>query len=111
MGNRIPGALTSDRRKRGGSADRKRPSRSIRADQVKYLTWLAWELNRRGLGTVINLPAKHEFTLLLPRTSDPVKIMANNINEVWFFTWGRGNGHRIRVKDPDVVERVWELTQ
>ncbi|GAA1273912.1 hypothetical protein GCM10009677_28930 [Sphaerisporangium rubeum] len=112
MGDKVPGAMASPlRRTRGDSATTKREPRTIKEIQYTHLVRLAWELNKRGVGTVLSIPTNNAVTLLFPRASQRVKIMVVQINQVWFYAWGRSRAHRVSTRDPDAVERVWELAQ
>ncbi|WP_214409700.1 hypothetical protein [Sphaerisporangium fuscum] len=79
--------------------------------QFIHLVRLAWELRLRGLGAAVELKVKKEPVLLVPRSSAALRVMAVSRKGMWFFTWGRGEGQRVRALAEDAAERVWEVAQ
>jgi hypothetical protein len=86
-------------------------ARDRRQEQFLHLVRLAWDLHKRGLSAAVDLPRRQEPTLLVPRAPDPLRVMALAGKGGWFFTWGRGEGQRVRALAEDAADRVWEAAQ
>jgi hypothetical protein len=83
----------------------------VKEEQFVHLVRLAWDLNKRGVNTAVDLPIKKEPVLLVPRASGPLRVMALLRKETWFFTWGRGHDQRVRALAGDAADRIWEVIQ
>ncbi|MFG1875006.1 hypothetical protein ACGFIV_09235 [Sphaerisporangium sp. NPDC049003] len=86
-------------------------ARTRQEEQFIHLVRLAWDLHKRGLSAAVDLPSREEPILLVPRTSGPLKVMAMSRKGTWFFTWGRGEGQRVRALSGDAADRIWDLAQ
>ncbi|MEV6981186.1 hypothetical protein AB0M95_07990 [Sphaerisporangium sp. NPDC051017] len=84
---------------------------TTKAQQYHHLVTLAWELSRRGLRAVVDLPLKTDPVLVVPRTASAVRVMACLHRGTWLYTWGRGSGQRVPVTADDAADRVWEVAQ
>ncbi|WP_424537225.1 hypothetical protein ACOZ38_41235 [Sphaerisporangium viridialbum] len=83
----------------------------MKEEKLIHLVRLAWDLNKRGVSTAIELSTKTEPVLLVPQAPEPMRIMTLVLQKTWFFTWGRGEGQRVRALTGDAVDRVWEAAQ
>ena len=88
-----------------------RVTRGMREQQLLHLVRVAWDLNKRGVPTAVDLPLKKEPVLAVPRVTGPLRVMALSQNGTWYFTWGRGEGHRVRALSDDAADRIWEAAQ
>jgi hypothetical protein len=86
-------------------------ARDPREEQYMRLVRLAWDLHRRGLRAVVDLPLKMEPVLVVSRTAGSLRVMALSHKGNWVFTWGRGRGQRVRALADDAAERIWEVAQ
>jgi hypothetical protein len=85
--------------------------RTVREQQYFHLVRLAWNLNRRGLRTAVELPLKTEPVLVVPREPGALRIMAFSQGGTWVYTWRRGRDHQVRVLADDAADRIWEVAQ
>jgi hypothetical protein len=80
-------------------------------EQFIHLVRLAWDLRRRGLRSLIDLPTGAEPALLVSRMSTPLRVMVLARDGTWFFTWGRGRAQKVKALAEDAPDRVWEAAQ
>ncbi len=93
------------------SVSTQRIPRHVKEDQYLHLVRLAWDLHKLGLSAMVELPTGKEPALLVSRAAGPLRIMALRFKGTWFFTWGRGDGQRVRALSSEASNRVWEMAQ
>jgi hypothetical protein len=87
------------------------PPPSPEQEQFFHLTQLAWALKVRGLAVSVELPRRAEPCLAVRRESGPLLVRAALQERRWVFTWGRGRGRWVDVRDESAPERVWEVAR
>ncbi|GII67504.1 hypothetical protein Skr01_75890 [Sphaerisporangium krabiense] len=84
---------------------------AAKEQQYRHLVRLGWELNKRGVRAVVDLPSKGEPVLMVPREPGVLRIMAFAHKGAWLYTWGRGRAQRVPVVADDAAERIWEVAR
>lgn len=75
-------------------------------EAVVRLVRLAWGLREMGVSVSLELPYGRDPVVVVPRASEPLRIMARCSGRAWAFTWGRGPRQTVLASSRDVTQMI-----